>query len=86
MIIDETDDPRLTRLGRLPVLEPDPVHVDRVRARCCGALARRHNRAERASQRRSFVARVIEPALTGALCVSYLVAMIYDIVQLHVGR
>lgn len=72
-MIGEADGPVL----RLPRLEPDRARVERVRARCRAALARRQQVAN-SPRPGNFTSRVIEPALVGGLCVIYLTAVVLD--------
>ncbi len=85
MMSDEADEATLRRLRRLPVLEPDPARAERVRARCRDMLNRRQQRAERSTRPDRFTAVVLQPALVGSLGLSYLLAVLYDVIRLQ-GR
>lgn len=70
-------------LSQLPVIAPDPVRVDRLRARCRAELTDRHRRAQRAARQWSAAGRVLGPALVGGLCAIYLVAIIGNALRIH---
>ena len=80
---DDADDATLRRLRRLRVLEPDRARAERVRARCHDMIARRQKRAEPTTGSDGFTAVVLQPALVGGLCISYLLAVVYDVIRLH---
>jgi hypothetical protein len=81
MTIDELDDQLLRDLHRVSVLTPDQARLERVRARCHAAIARRQLQAERSARRARFRARVLEPALVGGFCLTYLVGVFYNVLQ-----
>jgi hypothetical protein len=82
MMTDELDDVTLRRLGRLQVLEPDPVRGERVRARSRALMARRHERVERVTRPDPFTSLMLQPAVVIVLCISYLFAVAYDVLRL----
>ncbi len=81
MKIDELDDQLLGDLHRVPVLTPDQARLERVRARCHAAIARRQLEAERSARRVRFRACVLEPALGGGFCLIYLAGVFYDVLR-----
>jgi hypothetical protein len=83
MTVDEEDDVMLRRLRRLPAIEPDAARAVRVRARCHATLERRRQRAEARSSSGGVLRLVIEPALVTGFCVSYLFALILDVIGLR---
>ena len=78
----DQDDPLFRLLSRLPSQAPDPARSERVIVRCHAAM-RRRDRWEQ--QRRSFVRRIVEPAVVGAFALAYLVAVIRDVWHWHHG-
>ena len=82
MTIEEAEDPVLRPLRRLRVHEPDPARAERVRARCLATLAARRRNVE-GSTRGRFATFALESALVAGFCVSYLMAVIRDVLQLH---
>jgi hypothetical protein len=72
------DDARVTELRGLRALEPDPGRGRRVQARCHATLARRSLRVE-SSRRPPGWGTLIDLALLGGLCVSYLLAILSDV-------
>ena len=72
-------DPILRQLSRLPAATPDARRMERTRARCHRAIARR----QRATERRSFGRRVLEPALVGAFSFAYLALLVHDLLRWH---
>jgi len=79
---DDMMAPDLRHLRHLPTLMPDDATVERVRRRCHAAIARRQVRVERSQRRASFGRRMLEQALMGGLALTYLVAVILDVVAL----
>jgi hypothetical protein len=83
MKMENADDELLRSLRSLGVAEPDATRVERVRRRCHASLVQRRQRAERETRRAGFAARVLEPALIGALSASYLLAILFVLLRLH---
>jgi hypothetical protein len=77
------DDLTPRNLLHLPVLAPDRVRTERVRARCHAALAARRSEAARPLGRARFTAAVLEPALMGVLGLMYLAAVVHDVLRLR---
>lgn len=65
----DATDPIFRMLTRLPSAAPSAASVDRVRARCHAALARRQQQPTHSRQHGAFVARILDAALVAALCV-----------------
>jgi hypothetical protein len=81
------DDATLRTLRHVPVLQPDAARTERLRTRCHGVLARRHQQAERSKQRgTSYRTLTLDAALLGALSVVYLLGLVYDVLRLHALR
>jgi hypothetical protein len=78
----DRDDVWMSRIARLPTIEPDPLHAARVRAGCHRLMERRTRRAARRAQKGGW-ARAIEMPLAAAFCVGYLAAVIYDVARLY---
>ena len=72
MIVDETSDLVLRRVGQLPVLSPDESRSAQIRARC------------RAQMRRTpKPQRKLGPVLFTSLCVIYVSALVLDVLRLR---
>lgn len=84
MNADHSDDLVLGRLQRLATLEPDASRSHAVRARCHALLARQRRKG--GSRPRSTVVVGIESLLIGALGLSYLVAVMVDLLRVHPYR
>ena len=82
MTMEHEDDGMLRRLHRLPALEPDAARAVRVRMRCRAALERRRRHVEARAESRSWTRLVLEPALLAGFCVSYLLALMLDVISL----
>lgn len=72
------DDPILRAL---PLPEPDATRAARLRARCHARLARGVRQRERTVQGLGLARRVLAPALTGAICLLYVVAVLDNALQ-----
>ena len=72
MIVDETSDPVLRRISRLPVFIPDERRAALLRQRC-------RARVRRTPPPR----RVLGPAVFTGLCVLYLSALVLDVLRLR---
>jgi hypothetical protein len=81
MTTNKMDDQLLRDMHGLPVLASDESRRERVRARCHAAIARRRLQVERRAGRARFRARVLEPALVGGFCLTYLVGVFYNVLQ-----
>jgi hypothetical protein len=68
-------DPLLEDLACLAPLTPDPERARRVRERCRGVLARRHQRSRRAERVVHFLQAIVAPAAFGILCVLYTIVV-----------
>jgi hypothetical protein len=78
MTSNDTNEPILRILSRLPAATPDASRSERVRARCHAVLARRQRKEERARNGAGVAPRVIESALVGGFCLCYVSAVILD--------
>jgi hypothetical protein len=78
-------DPVLSRLHGLRVLEPDAARAGRVRERCRTLMTRGQPQGG-VVRSRGFAVLVLEPALVGGLCLSYLFAVVHDVLRLYGGR
>lgn len=76
------DDPILGAVKRVPVLAPDEVRADKVRARCRAVLARRARQARREPGPRS-IPLLLAQAVIGGVCVVYLSAVLGALVTLR---
>ena len=74
-MIDNTSDPILQRLSRLPVLASDQTRAERLRARCRARLDRQAPPSRQ----------VFGPALIAGLCLLYLSALVHDVLRLRGG-
>lgn len=83
MMADDADDVTARLLSRLRVLEPDSARAERVRARCRDIIAKRQQRAASPVRSDSLTAVVLQPALIGGLCLSYLLGVAYDVIRLY---
>jgi hypothetical protein len=73
----------VSELGCLRMLEPDPERARRVQARCREALARQAPRV--APGRATGWSARLDLALLGGLCLSYLLAILFDVLAVY-GR
>ena len=83
MMSDDAEGASRLWLSRLRVLEPDSARSERVRARCRNMIVKRQQHAESSARPDGFTAIVLQPALVGGLCLSYLLGVIYDVIRLH---
>lgn len=72
MIADETSDPILRSVSRLPVLAPNEDRAKRLRARCRARLVQ-----PATAPRRRY-----GPALLAGMCLLYLSAVVVDVLRL----
>jgi hypothetical protein len=83
MTSGHANDPLLRALARLPEAAPNDARASRVRERCHAALERSRLRSGRAA-RPATIARAIEAALVGGLCLLYLSTVLLEAARLLV--
>jgi hypothetical protein len=83
MMTDDADAATAMWLSQLRVLEPDAARAERVRARCRDTMVRRQQHAESSARPDRLTAVVLQPALIGGLCLTYLLGVVYEVIRLH---
>ena len=80
---DDADEATALWLSQLRVLEPDSARAERVRARCRAVIVTRQQHAEDSIRPDRVTAVVLQPALVGGLCLTYLLGVVYEVIRLH---
>ena len=82
MSIDEID-AIVTGTRRLPLVAPDPVWSDQLRARCRARIAQRARPAPRSPGPGAQAEYILATAVVGSFSALYLLSVVYDVVRVY---
>lgn len=75
------DDPILLQLSRLRRAAPDVLRTERTARRCRAVLARRARPSGPPPESRTFLRRILEPAIIAGFSLAYVVALVHNLLR-----